>query len=497
MADLVRSPRLPLFPRRFTAPSFPSAEPALLPDETQQDNLLAELDGAGPSRRQSAVPKPSASRPVSVSGMDDLDSLMSSLETESRGAPNVRIGSTAGARASAVSINSDELNALMDSLNDDGLGGGGASRPASFNFQAQNARQSAAPAPAPAPMRAAAPAPAPAPASFNSASKASSRPVSLAPGESLDDLLADLDSPSAAPLAAAPVKPAAPRASAAYTRGGTQLGEQNQGDLDALIAGLEDKPSYASKAPAPPAPAPASGGSLDDLIAGLDAPQSALSFAPPPQQHKPAPVAAKPPAMSAAAKAADRRQKGKTIGELDDILSQLPPEHDEEPAAAPSPYAKAPAAKGSTPARNFPASDASVDALVNQLSNQLGTVASRGTCAMCSKPIIGDCMEAMGKKFHVDHFVCQSCQAPLGGGVQFYEANGKPNCVTCHKALMAPKCGSCGEAILDRCVTALGKKWHVHHFVCNACQQPFTSQFFTRDGMPYCAYSPRCVDSLD
>jgi paxillin len=134
----------------------------------------------------------------------------------------------------------------------------------------------------------------------------------------------------------------------------------------------------------------------------------------------------------------------------------------------------------------LPASDASVDALVNQLSDQLGTVNSRGNCAMCNKPIIGDCMEAMGKKFHVDHFVCQSCQTPLGGGVQFFEANGKPNCVDCHKALIAPKCGSCNEAILDRCVTALGKKWHVHHFVCAACQQPFTSQFFQRDGMPYC-----------
>jgi len=92
---------------------------------------------------------------------------------------------------------------------------------------------------------------------------------------------------------------------------------------------------------------------------------------------------------------------------------------------------------------------------------------------MCNQPIIGDCMEAMGKEVSRGSLrYARAARHLWAAGVQFYEANGKPNCVTCHKALMAPKCGSCGEAIIDRCVTALGKKWHVHHFVCAACQQP-------------------------
>jgi len=129
-----------------------------------------------------------------------------------------------------------------------------------------------------------------------------------------------------------------------------------------------------------------------------------------------------------------------------------------------------------------------VESLISSLSNQLGNVSSsttKGICAACNNPIFGDAMNALGKKWHADHWVCHSCQTPLGQS-QFYETNGMPNCVKCHTAMFAPRCGSCGEAIFGKCVTALGKKWHVEHFVCQVCQKPFTSQYFNRDGKPYC-----------
>jgi paxillin len=129
---------------------------------------------------------------------------------------------------------------------------------------------------------------------------------------------------------------------------------------------------------------------------------------------------------------------------------------------------------------------------------------------MCGRPVYGDAIHAIGKKWHVDHWVCVNCQTPIGAG-QFYEVNGKPHCIPCHKALFAPRfflacfffcicwkfglsccrCGMCNQPILDRCVVALGRKWHVDHFVCTTCKQPFTSQFFTRDGMPYCELHAR------
>ena len=36
-----------------------------------------------------------------------------------------------------------------------------------------------------------------------------------------------------------------------------------------------------------------------------------------------------------------------------------------------------------------------------------------------------------------------------------------------------PICGACRRPIEDRVVTALGKQWHVEHFVCGKCEKPF------------------------
>ena len=36
-----------------------------------------------------------------------------------------------------------------------------------------------------------------------------------------------------------------------------------------------------------------------------------------------------------------------------------------------------------------------------------------------------------------------------------------------------PICGACRRPIEERVVTALGKHWHVEHFVCAKCEKPF------------------------
>jgi paxillin len=70
------------------------------------------------------------------------------------------------------------------------------------------------------------------------------------------------------------------------------------------------------------------------------------------------------------------------------------------------------------------------------------------------------------------------------------------------------------DAILDRVVNALGKKWfvanvvdrltrhthrHPEHFICQQCLKGFpTGQFFEKEGKPYCeacfgaVHAPRC-----
>lgn len=114
------------------------------------------------------------------------------------------------------------------------------------------------------------------------------------------------------------------------------------------------------------------------------------------------------------------------------------------------------------------------------------SVPSRGICATCKRPILGEMMQAMGKTFHPEHFVCGNCQDPLGTR-NFYEVDGQPNCDKCYQGLFCPKCGHCNRPIMDRCITALGKKWHPEHFVCASCSSPFPGgSFFERDSRPFC-----------
>jgi len=145
-----------------------------------------------------------------------------------------------------------------------------------------------------------------------------------------------------------------------------------------------------------------------------------------------------------------------------------------------------------------------VDQLIGSMNSQLknvgdGNTASRGICAYCGNPIIGETMTAMGKVYHIDHFVCGNCHDPIGTR-NFFEVDGKPNCDKCYHSLFAPICAHCNQGISDRCITAMGKKWHPNHFVCTECQQPFPGgQYFERDGHPYCqthfhgTFAPKCA----
>ncbi|VDK30782.1 unnamed protein product [Dibothriocephalus latus] len=55
-------------------------------------------------------------------------------------------------------------------------------------------------------------------------------------------------------------------------------------------------------------------------------------------------------------------------------------------------------------------------------------------CASCSQPISGRCINAMGKRFHLQHFVCTYCLRQLNTGT-FKERASKPYCSTCFRQL--------------------------------------------------------------
>jgi len=123
---------------------------------------------------------------------------------------------------------------------------------------------------------------------------------------------------------------------------------------------------------------------------------------------------------------------------------------------------------------------------------------SRGICGSCGQPILGEVVQALGRMWHPEHFVCVSCRTPLGTA-SFYESQGSAYCANCWKTMFCPRCAHCDQPITDRCITALGKKWHPEHFICCTCLQPLTSGFLEREGKPFCercfytAFSFKCA----
>jgi len=150
----------------------------------------------------------------------------------------------------------------------------------------------------------------------------------------------------------------------------------------------------------------------------------------------------------------------------------------------------------------------SLDDLLKNLTTQMNSIdsdnpASRGTCGTCRQAILGEIIQALGKTYHPEHFICGNCRDPLGTR-NFYEQNGTPYCERCFQELYCAKCAHCDKPVLDRCITALGKKWHVDHFICTQCLKPFAGgNFFERDGRPYCEadfyalFAPKCAGCND
>jgi len=193
-----------------------------------------------------------------------------------------------------------------------------------------------------------------------------------------------------------------------------------------------------------------------------------------------------------------------------------PQQQTQQPTARPQPRpvvaasAPAPPTAVSTPVAKPAVSSGGddLDALLSNLTTQMNQIStsanidsplSRGTCNTCKQPIFGEVIQASGKAFHPEHFVCGNCKSPLGTGL-FFEQGGQTLCERCYQEMFCPRCAHCEKPVMDRCITALGKKWHVEHFICTQCLNPFNGgNFFEKDGRPYCEadffnlFAPKCA----
>ena len=105
-------------------------------------------------------------------------------------------------------------------------------------------------------------------------------------------------------------------------------------------------------------------------------------------------------------------------------------------------------------------------------------------CRSCKTPIEGQVIVAAGGEYHVGHFFCAECGDPFDSETPFVEHNSYAYCVRCHTRRTSARCRACKQQILDECtVEALGGKWHERCFHCVECGGGFGKEgrFFVRD----------------
>ncbi|ELP90045.1 transforming growth factor beta-1-induced transcript 1 protein, putative [Entamoeba invadens IP1] len=254
------------------------------------------------------------------------------------------------------------------------------------------------------------------------------QPKPQPPKDDLDDLLDGLnDVPKPKPAVQAQQtqpKPAAPK-----------------DDLDDLLDGLEEKPVAPKPVEKPIVKSAPKKDDLDDLLDGLDggAPKQNNNYQQPPVKTAPK-------------------------DDLDDLLDGIDTNVPKKPTGEPVP----------------------LQAIVDEDPNK---------CAECGQPLGPQRITALGRNYHPEHFVCFNCKSPLGTN-PFHNVDNKPFCKNCFVLKFAKLCATCGKPITAGMVNALGKTYHSECFVCTKCKSPFASpQFFQKDGNPYCeqCYKEECA----
>ena len=90
-------------------------------------------------------------------------------------------------------------------------------------------------------------------------------------------------------------------------------------------------------------------------------------------------------------------------------------------------------------------------------------------CRNCKTPIESEVVLACGGSWHVGHFFCAECGDPFDAKTPFVEKNGYAWCVGCHAGKFSGKCKGCRKPVVEGGVSALGSEWHVDCFCCVVC----------------------------
>ena len=87
-------------------------------------------------------------------------------------------------------------------------------------------------------------------------------------------------------------------------------------------------------------------------------------------------------------------------------------------------------------------------------------------CRSCKTPIETEVIIACGGSWHVGHFFCAECGDPFDAKTPFVEKDGYAWCVECHAGRFSGKCRGCRKPVVESGVNALGAEWHENCFTC-------------------------------
>ncbi|ORX76522.1 RhoGAP-domain-containing protein [Anaeromyces robustus] len=86
-------------------------------------------------------------------------------------------------------------------------------------------------------------------------------------------------------------------------------------------------------------------------------------------------------------------------------------------------------------------------------------------CAKCGGALRGPHINALNKKYHLDHFTCTVCNVVFQPNASYYEHNGNIYCQNHYSALFAQRCGGCHTPVLRQLIevnknTDTQEQWH-------------------------------------
>jgi len=115
-------------------------------------------------------------------------------------------------------------------------------------------------------------------------------------------------------------------------------------------------------------------------------------------------------------------------------------------------------------------------------------------CGACRRPIEERVVTALGKNWHVEHFVCAKCERPFLG-TRHYEKKGLAYCETHFHQLFGNVCFTCSNIITGDVFQALKKSWCIKCFACSFCDKKMDqkTKFYELDMKPVCK---RCYDKF-